>query len=144
MVDPCMYLFLNRGLNMSTGKAAAQVAHAAVEAFRQTPADSNLLRLWDKGKHYKKIVLEGRDEAHMQNIAIYLKDREFTAVVIIDEGMTEVPAHSLTAIGVPLVDKNEPHTAATFSTFDLYKPFFAYVPEVTGKEHSKLTPWRRS
>lgn len=35
-----MYLFLNRGLGMSTGKSAAQVAHAAVEAYRISMTDS--------------------------------------------------------------------------------------------------------
>lgn len=120
-VDPTLYLFVNRGLGMSPGKIAAQAAHAAVEGFRATPPDSNLLRLWLKGLHYKKIVLLGRDTEHMTNIGIYLDARRFTFVPIIDEGMTEIEPHSFTAIGCALVDKNEPHTAATFSSFDLYK-----------------------
>lgn len=119
--DPCMYLFVNRGLGMTPGKLAAQAAHAAVEGYRATPPDSNLLRLWLKGLHYKKIVLLGRDEAHMLNIIVYLSERHFVHTPIIDEGMTEVQPHSLTAIGCAIVDKGEPHTAATFGSFELYK-----------------------
>lgn len=120
-VDPVLYVFLNRGLGMSPGKLAAQAAHAAVEAYRATPADSNLLRLWLKGLHYKKIVLLGRDENHMLSIMVYLRERGFHTVPIVDEGMTEIQPHSLTALGCPIVDKNEPHTSATFSSFSLYK-----------------------
>lgn len=120
-VDPVMYIVLNHGLQMSTGKAAAQAAHAAVEAFRLTPSDSNLLRLWYRGGHYKKIVLLGRDTDHMYNIFTYIYERGFDIVKIIDEGRTEIPSHSLTALGVALVDKSDPHVAATFGSFELYK-----------------------
>jgi peptidyl-tRNA hydrolase len=121
MVDPTMYLFLNRGLGMSPGKLAAQAAHAAVEAYRLSPEDSNLMRLWRKGLRYKKIVLLGRDTDHMRSIMDYLDARWFPHATVIDEGLTEIDPHSFTAIGCALVDKNEPHTAATFSSFSLYK-----------------------
>lgn len=120
--DPVMYSFVNRGLEMSEGKAIAQGEHAAVEAFRMMDKDSNLYRLWLKGLHYKKIVLLGRDEPHMHNILLYLSEREIPCVPILDEGMTEVDTHVFTAIGVPLVDKNVPEIKAIFSTFELYKP----------------------
>lgn len=121
MIDPVMYSFINKGLEMDGGKAIAQGQHAAVEAFRLTGENSNLTRLWYKGNGYKKVVLEGRDEAHMHTILTYLRERGFGCVPIIDEGFTDVPAHSFTAIGVELVDKNEPHAAATFSGFKLYR-----------------------
>ena len=121
MPDPVMYIFINRGAGMSPGKIAAQAAHAAVEAYRKTPQDSNLLRLWYKGGHYKKVVLLARDTTHLLAIANYLTDRGFDNCLIIDEGHTEVDPHTMTALGVPIVDKSEPHTAATFSSFELYK-----------------------
>jgi PTH2 family peptidyl-tRNA hydrolase len=120
-VDPTMYIVLNKGLGMSTGKIASQAAHAAVEAYIATPPDSNLLRLWRMGLHYKKIVLQARNTDHMYNAFTYIYERGFNVIKIIDEGHTEVPPHSLTALGVALVDKNEPHARATFSSFELHR-----------------------
>ena len=120
-VEPVLYSFLNKDLRMDSGKLAAQAQHAAVEAIRATPAESNLLRLWYKGLHYRKVVLEGRDTQHMYAILLYLEARGFNGIPIFDEGLTDVDPHSFTAIGVPLVNKNEPHTQATFSSFKLYR-----------------------
>lgn len=120
-MDPVLYIFLNKGLGMSTGKSAAQAAHAAVEAYRLTPEDSNLLRLWYKGGHYKKIVFEARDRHHLRDIERYINDRGFKTSLIIDEGHTEIAAFSPTALGVEIVNKDEPHTAATFGEFKLYR-----------------------
>jgi PTH2 family peptidyl-tRNA hydrolase len=131
MVDPCMYLFVNRGLGMSPGKVAAQAAHAAVEAYRISDQESNVFRLWYRGGHYKKIVLLGRDEDHMRNIEAYLKAREIPCVTIIDEGHTEIASLSITAIGVPVLDKAHANNAAIFSTFDLYKDEPAVPAELT-------------
>jgi peptidyl-tRNA hydrolase len=121
MIDPCLYMFINRGLGMTPGKIAAQGGHAAVEGYRITPSDSNLLRLWYRGGHYKKIVLLGKNENHMRNIEQYLTARDIGCVTIIDEGHTEIEPLSITAIGCEVLDKNHPHVAATFSTFELYK-----------------------
>lgn len=106
---------------MSPGKIAAQAGHAAVEAYRITPPDSNLLRLWYRSGHYKKIVLLGRDTAHMFKIRTYLSERDINTVPIIDEGVTEVEPHSFTALGCEIVDKGDPHIAGIFSSFELYK-----------------------
>jgi peptidyl-tRNA hydrolase len=113
---------------MSPGKIAAQAAHAAVEGFRLTPPDSNLLRLWYRSGHYKKIVLLGKNESHMRNAYDYVTDRDIAAAKIIDEGRTEIESLSLTAIGCELVDKHDPHIAGIFEAFELYKeeapPYF--------------------
>lgn len=129
-----MYIFLNAGAGMSTGKAAAQAAHAGVEAYRiscglvphqpqedQTPKESAVVRHWYKGGHYKKIVLRANDAQHLLTIQHYLADRDFLTALIVDEGMTEVEPHTPTALGVEVADKDHPHVAATFSTFDLYR-----------------------
>ena len=115
-----MYIFINKGLGMSTGKAAAQASHAAVEAFRGS--DPNLEFAWLLGGHYKKLVMEADDSDELANIGGYLEDRGFTPVWIYDEGLTEFDGRMRhTAIGVPIVDKDDPNVAATFSTFRLYK-----------------------
>lgn len=128
-MDPVLYIFLNKGLGMSTGKSAAQAAHAAVEAYKLTMGAVNsgnqtaqdVERAWYEGGHYKKIVLEARDRHQLRDIERYLNDRRFRTALIIDEGHTEIAAFSPTALGVELVDKDNSHVAATFGEFKLYR-----------------------
>ncbi len=137
-----MYIFLNKGLGMSTGKAAAQAAHAGVEAFRIS--DESMIRHWYCGGHYTKLVMEAQDATHLFTIKEYLEARGFKTSLIIDEGMTEIPAHTATALGVEVVDRDKMHTAATFGSFKLYrepKPtsiFFEEPPTPT-----KESLWQR-
>jgi peptidyl-tRNA hydrolase len=126
-MDPCMYVFLNRGAGMTPGKLAAQASHAAVEAYRDAklPAFGNkeleLQKEWLKAGHYKKLTLLAEDEVHLLTIERYLQERGIRTYLIIDEGLTEVRAHTATALGVPLVDKDDPEIQAIFSTFKLYR-----------------------
>lgn len=119
MSKPVMYIFLNKELGMSTGKAAAQTAHAAIEAYKIS--DARLIKEWELGLHYTKLVMQARDEQHIRTIQKYLGDRSFESHLVIDEGMTEIDAHQATALGVQIVDREDPHTGATFSTFELYR-----------------------
>lgn len=104
---------------MSVGKSCSQASHAAVEAFRISKVDK--LAEWYKGKHYTKLVMQARDENHLQNIQDYLTARGFKSEMIIDEGLTEIDSIVKTALGVEVVDKDDEHTEATFSTFELYR-----------------------
>ena len=119
MSNCVMYIFINKGLGMSAGKLGSQSAHAAIEAFRISKVDK--LTEWYKGKHYAKLVMQARDENHLQNIQDYLTARGFRSEMIIDEGLTEVDSIVKTALGVEVVDKEDPHTEATFSSFELYR-----------------------
>lgn len=104
---------------MSPGKLGAQVAHAAVEAY--LISNSKLVEAWRSGKHYTKLVMLAEDEYHLDTIERYLNDRGFDTALIIDEGRTEIRAHSKTALGVEIVDKEVQHVLDTFSTFQVYK-----------------------
>jgi PTH2 family peptidyl-tRNA hydrolase len=116
---PYMYLFVNKGLGMSPGKMAAQVAHAAVESY--IISDVKLRNDWRlPEKHYVKLVMEARNSEHLENIQKYLEDRNIKTIRIIDEGLTEIEPHQFTALGVEIVDKNI--VGKTFDTFNLYKP----------------------
>lgn len=117
-VNAVMYIFINKGLSMSAGKMSAQAAHAAIEAYKQS--SKHFIEQWELGGHYTKLVMEAWNTEHLMVIGEYLSSRGFAPVAIIDEGMTEVEAHSLTALGIPIVNKFDAHTAATFSTFELY------------------------
>lgn len=114
-----MYSFINRGLGMTPGKIAAQAQHAAVEAYRIS--DPNLLADWYLGGHYCKLVMIADDDVHLFTIQRYIEERGFKTKVIIDEGRTEIRPLSVTALGVEVVDRDDPHTAATFGEFKLYK-----------------------
>lgn len=114
-----MYSFINRGLGMTPGKIAAQAQHAAVEAFRIS--DPELLDDWYLGGHYCKLVMLAEDDVHLMTIQKYIEERGFKTKLIIDEGRTEIRPLSTTALGVEVVDRDDPHTAATFESFNLYK-----------------------
>lgn len=118
-MKPVLYLFINKGLEMSPGKIAAQASHAAVEAFRISK--SEMVDAWYLGNHYTKLVLEARDAEHMTTIERYLNDRGFKTALIIDEGRTEIAPHSITALGVEIVDKSDEHTKETFGDFVSFK-----------------------
>lgn len=114
-----MYIFVNKGLQMSSGKVASQAAHAAVEAYRVSKPE--LIKEWYKGGHYAKLVMQAKNATQLFQIERYIQDRGFKTAMIIDEGLTEIDPHTATALGVEIVDKDDPHTLATFSTFELYK-----------------------
>jgi PTH2 family peptidyl-tRNA hydrolase len=113
-----MYLFLNRGLGMSVGKSAAQASHAAVEAY--VISDPDMREQWHLGGHYAKIVLAVDDAEQLSTVQQYIEDRTFKTRLIIDEGRTEIPPFSKTALGVEIVDKADEHVLATFGEFKLY------------------------
>lgn len=118
-MKPVMYIFINKGLGMSPGKMAAQAAHAAVEAYRLSHPD--ILASWYQGGHYTKLVMEARDAEHLRAIKDYIDARGFDTALIIDEGRTEIAPHSVTALGVEVVDKDDEHTAQTFGDFKTYR-----------------------
>lgn len=145
---PAMYTFINRGLGMSPGKLAAQAQHAAVEAYRITErreatskefGTPTLLDAWYEGGHYAKLVMLAENDVHLLTIKHYLEARGFESTLIIDEGRTEIKPHSMTALGVQLVDRDDPHTAATFESFKTYrevkppkqKPWWRYLDPTT-------------
>lgn len=123
-----MYIFVNRGLGMSSGKIAAQAAHAAVNAYRNSK--SEIIFDWFAGGHYTKLVMQANSEGHLKTIQKYIEDRGFETSLIIDEGLTEIEPHQATALGVEIVDKNDEHTEATFSSFELYRDKIKVTMEI--------------
>lgn len=117
---PVLYMFVNKSLGMSAGKIAAQAAQAAVGAYLNS--DDELRDLWwEIGQHHPTYVLEARDARHLIYIERYIEDRGFKTFLMIDEGMTEIDAIQPTALAAEIVDKDDLHVAATFSSFKLYR-----------------------
>ncbi len=128
MSNVVMYIFANRGLSMSSGKLSAQVAHAAIEAFRIS--SKPLVDKWYEGGHYTKLVMLARDNDHIKTIQQYIEERGYKTKLIIDEGRTEIAPHQPTALGVEIVDKEDSEVLATFSTFELYRERIRVTMEV--------------
>lgn len=126
---PALYVFINKSLGMSAGKIAAQAVQAAVGG--SSLSDPSLLDTWwNLGGHHATYIMEARDADHLRSIQDYLRDRVFKSYLMIDEGMTEIGAITPTALGVEIVDKDDPHTAATFGSFSLYKDTIRFTVEV--------------
>ena len=81
------YFLVNKELGMSPGKVAAQVAHVQTlidKQYSRTPTHIDWL-----ASNQKKIILVGREKD-------LLKWIEAGATYIRDNGLTEIPAGSLT------------------------------------------------
>lgn len=160
-MTPAMYIFVNKGLGMSLGKAMAQAGHAAVEGYRismtghperREPVsphmnqaalyETNVVRRWYRGGHYMKLVMEARDSEHLRDIERYLNNRGFKTALILDEGHTEVDAIVPTALGVEILDKDDPHVQSTFSSFDLYRDGPPTIEGVAVEERPQRAPRR--
>jgi peptidyl-tRNA hydrolase len=126
-MKPVMYIVANKGLGMSPGKLAAQVAHAAVNAYRLSNTKLGTLdqevklrmNWFDTG--HTKIVLEARDTEHLLMVERYLNERGFLTTLIIDEGRTEIDPHTPTALGIQIVDKEDPDVQFAFADLRTYR-----------------------
>lgn len=127
--NPVIYIFLNKSLGMSVGKAAAQAAHAAV--FATAESDPSEQQLWRVNPHKTIIVLEARDEAHMRSISTYLQQRGIHTNMIVDEGVNEIDPHTITALSSGILDKNNEHIKLSFSSFSLYRDLIEFNVKVS-------------
>jgi peptidyl-tRNA hydrolase len=126
--NPVVYIFLNKSLGMSVGKAAAQASHAAMFAGMQS--SQHMQSLWATSPHKTIIVLEARNEEHIRNIETYLDQRGFSANMIVDEGVNEIDPHTITALSSQILDKDNDDVKLTFSSFDLYKDLIKFSVEI--------------
>jgi PTH2 family peptidyl-tRNA hydrolase len=144
MANPVMYLIANKGLGMSSGKLAAQVAHAAVRAYVLSipihfeEDERPLVSQWlDNGE--TKIVLEARDTEHLLSVREYVQSRGYRTHLVIDEGRTEIAPHTPTVLGVEIVDKDDDNVKFTFSALKTYKD---PKPEVKSRKNGFLDTFR--
>jgi peptidyl-tRNA hydrolase len=141
------YIFLNRGLEMTPGKCAAQAAHAETlamhdyfdtalrlhildpeERIRQQ-IQEELYAKWYGDGHYAKYVVTAKDSQAMFTTERYLNDRDFKTYLVIDEGHTEGTYMVPTAMAVELVDKDDERVDSIFKIFRLYKPLSPSPPK---------------
>lgn len=126
---PVSYIFVNKGLQMTAGKIGAQCFQAGMGGYLLS--DPQLQAIWWKqGGHHTTLVMQTSDQITLQNIQDYLKERGFKSFMMIDEGMTEVDAHTKTSLGVEIVDKTDPHVRKTFESFSLYRDIITFKMEM--------------
>jgi peptidyl-tRNA hydrolase, PTH2 family len=108
--DYTLYVIVNNDLSMGKGKIAAQVGHVIekiIERILNTPyVNQNNKNLIDNYKIYsktgnKKIILKGTQK----DLEELCNERD--AVHIIDAGMTQIEAGSLTVVGFLPSNKNK-------------------------------------
>lgn len=111
--NPIIYVILNKELNMSAGKAAAQTAHAVAMLgnFNNSFIDFNLRTV---------IVLEAENEAQIRNLNEYLFNEGLSSYYYIDEGANEVGPYSVTAMAVEPIAFNDETRRKIFAPFRLY------------------------
>ncbi len=97
-------IVLRSDIKMSKGKAAAQAAHAAVEAVLLIIDSANAT--WHKWLHdwrregQKKVVLRADSEQELLKLFEEAQRLGLPASLIRDAGLTELPPGTLTAIAV--------------------------------------------
>jgi PTH2 family peptidyl-tRNA hydrolase len=95
-----MCLVLRLDLGMSTGKLIAQAAHAAVGASELGKKENHKAwRSWrDEGA--KKVALEAESLEELEELQRKADDLDIVNLIIQDAGHTEVPAGTITALGL--------------------------------------------
>ncbi len=95
-----MCIVLRMDLGLSTGKLIAQAAHAAVGATELGKKENHKAwRRWrDEGG--KKVVLEADSLEELEELQEKADDLDIVNIIIQDAGHTEVPAGTITALGL--------------------------------------------
>lgn len=97
-------IVVNEALNLPRGKLAAQVAHAAVDAFiRASPKARDA---WLK-VGMPKVVLRGSSAEEIVALAEQANRAGLPVAVIADAGRTVVTAGTITCIGIGPADTRE-------------------------------------
>ena len=97
---PSMALITRSDLKLSKGKLAAQCAHAAVKcALRARSRKARLVERWSKSGA-RKIVLECENISELLQLKEQAKESGMVAMLIEDAGHTEIPAGTITVLGI--------------------------------------------
>ena len=108
-----MIIVVRKDLNMSVGKTSAQVAHAALGAYKKSLSkNSDIVINWENFSGQAKIVLSVDNEKQLMEIKNKADQAGLITCLIHDAGRTEVEPNTATccAIGPDLVQKIDPIT----------------------------------
>jgi peptidyl-tRNA hydrolase, PTH2 family len=116
------YVIIPKSLKMSPGKIASQVAHAtfmALENQRETVQYAYEREVIAKWKHTGMcvIVLQCKDVAALRDAKDYLQVWNVPHHLYIDEGYTEVPALTPTALATGVLPEDKHWMLAKFKFY---------------------------
>lgn len=123
--NPVMYVFVNKGLKMNTGKVSAQVAHAQEELFTELrhlggEAWEHHLNCMSQNPR-TVIILEAKDTDELYKINSYLESCDIITGIYVDEGSADGDYMlEPTAVACEYLDKCDPRTETIFKMFKLY------------------------
>ena len=87
-------------LDMGKGKTAAQVAHAAIAAFKEAEKKwPDKVEAWEDGGS-EKVVLKVQTKQELIALVKPAKERKIPCVLIIDAGKTQIKAGEPTCLGL--------------------------------------------
>jgi len=91
-------------LNLSPGKLAAQVGHAAHSAAMK--ATSAARKNWEK-EGQKKVVLQVQNIGELRTLEKKCEAAKLPSVIISDAGMTELEPGTVTCLGIGPADEKK-------------------------------------
>ena len=95
-----MVIVTRKDLKLSTGKLAAQVAHAAVACVLLTKKNKNeWFKKW-QNEGGKKAVVKVKSEDDFYPIRESAEELNIATSLIVDAGHTEIPAGTKTVLGI--------------------------------------------
>jgi PTH2 family peptidyl-tRNA hydrolase len=95
-----MTIAVRSDLDISEGKLAAQVAHAAVMCTLESRKERNdWVKRW-VSEGQKKVILKVSDEEELLGIEKTAKRKDLVACVVEDAGHTELPRGTRTCVGI--------------------------------------------
>ena len=93
-------IVIRRDLQMGAGKLASQACHACLEASEEAKKhDPKIWKLWhDEGA--KKVILKVNSLQELLELQEKAKNIGLPCALIIDRGLTQLPANTPTALGI--------------------------------------------
>jgi len=102
-----LVIVVREDLKMSEGKLAAQVAHAAVScALEAKSRKPKWFSEWFR-EGQRKVVLKAENQRELRSLMDQARGRGLPAVMITDAGLTELPANTVTCLGIGPGPENE-------------------------------------
>ena len=99
-MDYKLVVAVREDLDLSRGKLAVQVAHAAVQAALSTREDHpRWFRAWWK-EGQKKVVVAAGGLAELRDLERRAHDLDLATALIEDAGFTELPPGTTTCLGI--------------------------------------------